>query len=150
MNLSRTSVSLLLFAFISFPLSLESQGILPSQAPPVLIPPPVEDIQPVDGTVTPVDGNITVKLINKTNAKVRYQVLGITRPRILEGKADSQLTKLPLPVSLTFRRVDNGFLKVTMKSSSTGILEVELDGTEDFNSDRISLWINPKGEGYLN
>lgn len=142
--------ALLLFLSIVLPLSLKAQGILPSQAPPVLTPPLVEDIQPVDGSVIPVGENITIKLINKTNARVRFQVLGITRTRVLEGKADARLTKLPLPVSLTFRRVDNGFLKVTLKSSSAGVLEVGLDETKDFNSDRISLWINPKGEGYLN
>jgi len=150
MNPSKISASLLLFSFICLPLSLKSQEILPSQAPPVLTPPPVEDIQPVDGKVTPVDGNVMVKLINKTNAKIRYQFLGGSRQTILDGRIESKLFKLPLPVSLTFRRVDNGFLKVMLKSSSKGILEVELDGTEDFNSDRISLWINPKGDGYLN
>jgi hypothetical protein len=142
----------LLLLYSALPLAVQSEGVLPSQAPPILIAPPVEDIQPVDGTVIPVDGGATVKLINKTNAKIRYQFLGKpgTRQTILEGQVESKLIKLPLPISLTFRRVDNGFLKVVLKSSKAALLEVELDENTDFDSDRISLWISPNGEVYLN
>jgi len=141
----------LLLLSTTLPAAVKSQGILPSEAPPVLIAPAVEDIQPLDGTVILVDGSATVKLINKTNARIRYQFLGPgTRQTILEGKAESKLIKLPVPISLTFRRIDNGFLKVGLKSSNPGFLEVELDENTDFDSDRISLWISPKGEVYLN
>jgi hypothetical protein len=141
-----------LLAFLSavLPLRINSQPILPTEAPPVIFAPPVEDLQAVDGKVVPVDGKATIRLVNKSGTKIKYQVLGITRQRFLEDGAEINLTRLPLPISLTFRRVDNGFLKVTLKSSSDGVLDMELEGTADFDVDRISLWVRVTGDAYLN
>ncbi|AFY72627.1 hypothetical protein Syn7502_00467 [Synechococcus sp. PCC 7502] len=137
---------------VNLPLGAKSQPILPSEAPPVLTAPPIEAIQTPDGNVTPVNGSVTVKLINKTNARIKFQFLGNlgTRQTILEGQAESRLFKLSLPISLTFRRIDNGFLKVDLRTRDNGLLEVEFDLTADFNVDRISLWVSPSGEIYLN
>jgi len=150
MKHSIISAFLLVFLSSALPLRASSQPVLPSTAPPILIAPPIEDLQAADGRVVPVDGAMAVRLINKSNVKVKYQVLGITRQRILEDNAEVNLTKLPLPMSLTFRRIDNGFLKVTLKSSSEGVLDVELEGTADFDVDRISLWVRVNGDAYLN
>jgi len=152
MNRSIISAFLLLFSLAALPLSIKSQPlvpVLPSVAPPLLVAPPNQAL-PKDGTVIPVNGSVMVKIINKTNAKVKYQFLGITRPTILKGKSESKTANLPIPVSLTFRRVDNGFLKVVIKATANGVLEVDLESTADFDADRISLWINPKGDIYLN
>ena len=152
MHRSIISAFLLLFSLAALPVGTKSQGlipVLPSVAPPVLVAPPDQAL-PKDGTVIPVNGSVTVKIINKSNAKVKYQFLGETRPIILEGKSESKSANLPVPVSLTFRREDNGFLKAVLKSSADGVLEVELAQTADFNVDHISLWISPKGNIYLN
>jgi hypothetical protein len=150
MKHSLISAFLLVFLSAALPLRANSQPILPSEAPSVLFAPPVEELQPADGKVVPLDGFVAVRLVNKSNVKVKYQVLGITRQRILEDKAEVNLTRLPLPMSLTFRRIDNGFLKVTLRSSSEGVLDVELEGTADFDVDRISLWVRVTGDAYLN
>lgn len=152
MNRSIISAFLLLLSLAALPLSIKSQElvpVLPSVVPPVLLAPP-DQVQPKDGTVIPVGGSVTVKIINKTNAKVKYQFLGKSRTTIVEGGSESESANLPVPVSLTFRRVDSGFLKVGLKSSPDGIVEVVLEATDDFDADRISLWINPKGDIYLN
>ncbi len=153
-----SSAILLLLSFTAStvkPQENKPQEIKP--APPVLIAPPVEDIQRADGSVVPAEGSVMIRLINKTNAKIRYQFLGdlSNNQKILDAQSESKFVKLPVPVSLTFRRIDNGFLKVTLKpgniqSFGAGVLEIELGETSDFDVDRISLWINPKGDIYLN
>jgi hypothetical protein len=140
---------LLVFLSAALPLRTNSQPILPSEAPPVLFAPPVEDLKAPDGKVVSVDGRVTVKLVNKINTKIAFTFLGFTRQKILDGNADFQLNNLPLPLSLSFSRVDRGFLKVSLKSSTKGVLEVILEETTDFDLDSISLWIRPNGDAYL-
>ncbi len=137
---------LLLLVTTTFALDVKSQEITP---PPVA--PPVEAAQPSDGFAVIVDGKVSIKLVNKTNARIRYQVLEQSARKTLEPQSEFTLKELRLPTSLFFKRRDNGFLKVDIPASKTpGLLEVELNVTTDLGVDRSSLWINSTGEVYLN
>jgi hypothetical protein len=143
------STLFLLCLFAASPLRANPKPILPSEAPTPVYAPPIKDLKAPDGKVVPDNGRVTVKLINKTKTKIAFTFLGFTRQKILDGKANFQLNKLPLPLSVSFSRVDRGFLKVSFKSISKGVLEVILEETTDFDVDTISLWIRPNGEAYL-
>jgi hypothetical protein len=143
------SAFLLVFLSAALPLRANPKPILPSEAPTPVYASPIKDLKAPDGKVVPDNGRVTVKLINKTKTKIAFTFIGFTRQKILDGKANFQLNKLPLPLSVSFSRVDRGFLKVSFKSSSKGVMEVILDETTDFDVDTISLWIRTNGEAYL-
>lgn len=102
-----------------------------------------------DGKIEPVNGQVNVTLINTTNARLFYQVVGQTNRRILAARETVNLQKLKLPASILFRRQDNGFLEVTLNPVDKGMLEVTFDETNDLGIDRDSLNIRENGGLFL-
>lgn len=102
-----------------------------------------------DGQIIPVNGKVNVTLINTTNARLFYQVVGQTNRRILTARETVNLQKLKLPASILFKRQDNGFLEVTLNPVDKGMLEVTFDETNDLGIDRESLNIRENGGLYL-
>lgn len=130
-------------------------GVVPSQptAPssPVIQAPLPEQQQPPSATITPIQGKVSVRLVNQTGANITYQVIGNTNARSLKGKSDVLLTNLPAPVTATFRRDDGGLLSVTTQpSSQPGMLEVILTQTTDLAQDRTTMNIQKTGAVFLN
>lgn len=119
--------------------------------PPVKPPLPENRSQPV-AAVIPMNGNVSVKLKNNTNAIVTYEAVGFTQRRVLPGGGEIVLRNLPVPVTVTFTRQDDGFVEVMpMSVSKDGVLEVGLD--EDANPlDRNQgvLRIQKDGQVFLN
>lgn len=123
------------------------------QAPkttPVVQPPLPEEQQPPSATITPIQGKVNVRLVNKTGANITYQVIGDTNARSLQGKSDIKLTGLSVPVTVTFRRDDGGLLSVTPISPEPGMLEVTLSETTDLSIDRTTMRIYQTGAVFLN
>lgn len=123
------------------------------QAPkttPVIQPPLPEEQQPPSTTITPIQGKVNVRLVNKTGANITYQVIGDTNARKLQGKSDVKLTGLLAPVTVTFRRDDGGLLSVTPQSPELGMLEVTLTETTDLSIDRTTMRIYQTGAVYFN
>lgn len=118
---------------------------------PIQPPSPERSSQAV-AKVMPMNGTVNVKVKNNTNAVVTYQAIGQTPRRILPGRQETLLQNLPLPVTVTFVRQDNGFVQVMpMSASKDGVLEVALD--EDANpSDNTQgvLRIQKDGQVFLN
>ncbi|PSB28151.1 hypothetical protein C7B82_15015 [Stenomitos frigidus ULC18] len=119
---------------------------------PVVNPPLPSQQQPPIATLTPSQGTVGVKLMNKTGADIVYQVIGDTRVRTLRGRSEITLQALKTPVSLSFYRRDRGFLLVSPKVPTTAANTIELTLTEttDFATDKTALTIESDGEVYLN
>ncbi len=102
-------------------------------------------------TVSPTDGRVNVRLVNKTNAAIVYQVIGDTQLRTLAGRSEIMLQGLRTPTNVAFYRQDRGLLMVTPQGSSrNGMLDVTLQETTDFAMDRTSMRIENNGSVYLN
>ncbi|KAB8333114.1 LysM peptidoglycan-binding domain-containing protein [Scytonema tolypothrichoides VB-61278] len=115
-----------------------------------VIPPMPEKLQPPSGKVVPVNGKVSVKLTNQTNAVLTYEVIGHTKQRTLSGKSTVTLKDLPVAVAVSFRRQDKGLLTVNLqKETAPGLLEVKLDEGNNFGEDKIAMKIEKTGEVFL-
>jgi hypothetical protein len=120
-----------------------------SIAPPSLSPPQSETA-PVT-KIALANGKVNIKLVNKTGANLRYQVVEGMSERSLAGKSNIRLRNLNVPITLTFQREDRGMLTVTPRSTSqSGELEVTFQETSNANQNRKALRIEPDGNVFLN
>jgi hypothetical protein len=103
-------------------------------------------------TIALANGRVNVKLINDTGARVTYQVIGDTEPRLLEGKANVMLQDISAPVTVTFQREDGGLLSVTPQASTEqpGMLEVTFNEATDVTQDSKAMRIQQNGSVFLN
>ncbi len=129
------------------PVEVEPEGTEPTRRQPLTQPPP-EFPKPA-GRVMPVEGFITLRLINQTGAVIGYQVIG-GRHRTLGETSVVELSELPIPLTLTYQRPDGGLLLVNPRSISPRLLEVIFHPTENFDLDTKSLNITGKGGVVLN
>lgn len=122
-----------------------------SLAQSAVIPPMPEELQTPSATVLPVNGKVNVKLTNKTNAALTYEVIGHTNQRTLSGKSTVTLKNLPVSVAISFRRRDKGLLTVKPQGETTpGLLEVKLDEETYFGNDKIAMRVETTGDVFLN
>ncbi|MBW4542064.1 MAG: hypothetical protein KME43_23420 [Myxacorys chilensis ATA2-1-KO14] len=125
--------------------------VVPSGIPtrPAQPPLPENRAEPI-ATVTPVAGEVGVRLKNNTNALVSYEAIGYTQRRFLPAGAEATL-KLPTPATITMVRQDKGLLKVmSMPSSRSGMLAVSLDETTTLTDNQGVLRIQKDGQVFLN
>ncbi len=115
----------------------------PGTATPFLLAQPL----PIpEAYVTPINGTLTIQLINETGAPVGYEVVGETDIRTLARLSTVTLTQIPVPTSLTFRRFDNGFLTTTLTPNApAGTLIVTLSVGSDLGGDRTAISIDREG-----
>lgn len=117
-----------------------------------VIQPPLPSAQesPV-AMVLPVDNQVTIRLMNDTNAPVTYQVIGDTEERTLYGSGEVSLQNLPTPITLTFVRSDGGLLEVQPQfTSNNGVLELRLDEATSLDGDTAALMIDEQGRIFMN
>ncbi|MGB3534083.1 MAG: hypothetical protein WBA13_11260 [Microcoleaceae cyanobacterium] len=100
--------------------------------------------------VSPVNGQVTLRLVNASNTLINYQVVGGTRERTLGEQSQTELAAFPLPLTLTYQRQDAGLLLVFPRSIEPGVLEVRFQATSDFDLDTKSLNIPENGSVFLN
>jgi hypothetical protein len=129
---------------IKFP---AKSGEEPSDATEELLLTPDEALPPAGAQISPVNGTVTVKLINKTNAAINYQAVGDTEFRTLAGVSSITLQNLKIPVTLTAYRQDRGLLIMTPKvvEGKAKVLEITLDATTDFSVDKTIIRIEATG-----
>lgn len=115
-------------------------------------PPLPEQLQSPSAIVQPVNGRVSIRLVNTTGTDITYQVIGVTEQRKLAGRSNVTLQDLNAPINIAFYRPDRGFLLVQPQtlSNNPGTLEVTLTETENFSIDKTTMVINAKGEVYLN
>jgi hypothetical protein len=102
-----------------------------------------------DANLSPINGKVTVNLVNTTGTQVTYQLLGITSPQALQGRSQVSLPALATPVNLNFFRPDRGFLIVRLQTVTPNTLQLTLTETDNQDLGRTSLVVNPKGEVFL-
>lgn len=103
------------------------------------------------GRVTPMEGMVVIKLVNTTNAVINYQVIGVTPPRTLGEQSEMLLTKIKVPITLTYQRPDGGLLLVRPQATATpGMLQVSFGATTDLGADTKSMEIQEDGKVILN
>jgi uncharacterized protein YsxB (DUF464 family) len=126
---------------------------LTSAPPPagVIQPPLPEERSQAVANVMPMNGMVSVKLKNNTNAIVSYEAVGHTQRRFLPGGEEVVLQNLPTPVTITMVRQDEGLLEVMpVSASEQGLLEVGLDEETTLDSNQGVLRIQRDGGVYLN
>lgn len=127
--------------------------LVPPQSLPVNrqpIPYPESRQEPI-ATVTPTAGTVHVRLKNNTNARITYQAIAHTQPRILPGREEILLENLPTPVTITMVREDGGLLKVMpISKSDLGVLAVSLDEKTTPDNNQGVLRIQRDGQVFLN
>lgn len=143
------------------PTQSESDSSRPTQTAPASTLQPREQTRPQttgdlpprfpfpSATVSPVNGQVTLKLINPSNVVVEYQVASGTRPMLLGQQSETTL-KFPVSLNLTYQREDGGLLLVRPTVTGPGVLEVRFEATGDINLDTRSLSINEQGTVFLN
>lgn len=113
-------------------------------------PPLPEDVSSPIASVIPKRGNVNVELTNTTNTVVTYEIIGHTNQRQLQGGEKINLKDIPLPVTITLIRPDNGFLKVIPVSSKSDLLRITLQENSQFNETQGAIRIQKNGQVYLN
>lgn len=101
-------------------------------------------------SVMPMDGNVNVRLKNNTNALITYEAVGYTGRRSLPGGEEIVLRNLPVPVTITTVRQDEGLVDVTPVSSEQGVLEVSLNESKNLDDNAGALRIQKDGQVFLN
>ncbi len=92
-----------------------------------------------------VEGNrVDVTLNNDTNARINYQVIGHTNDRLLYEGDGAELLNLPLPVTITAIREDNGLLDIQDMFPEDGQVEFVLQES-DFSGSAITIQIEEDG-----
>lgn len=127
-------------------------GSTPTSRPGMVGNPSPESLTSPVARVTPENGTVDIKLNNTTNALISYQVIGHTSPRVLAGGTEETLRNLPLPVTITLTRQDNGLLRVLPIESAdapTGTLEVNLDEKIRFDDVQGTIRIQRNGGVYV-
>ncbi|HEY9809064.1 MAG TPA: hypothetical protein V6D13_06950 [Halomicronema sp.] len=122
-----------------------SQQVSQQTDQPVGIPLP-ENQQGAMMRVMPVNGQLSVKLINQTGDPITYQIVEDTKPRFLSVDGEVNLTQLKMPLTLTFHRPNGGLISVNSQAmSDAGVLEVRLDNTSNLSADKNALVVEENG-----
>ncbi|PMB44947.1 hypothetical protein CEN39_27665 [Fischerella thermalis CCMEE 5201] len=113
--------------------------------------PAPETRQNAIANITPTAGTVDVRLKNNTNARISYQAIAYTQPRILAGGEEYVLQDLPTPVTVTMVREDGGFIQAQpIPTSEEGVLAITLDETANFSNSDTALRIQRDGQVFLN
>lgn len=130
---------------------LSRQQVIGASAGRSLPQPPLPEnrAEPI-ANVTPVAGEVGVRLKNNTNTVVSYEAIGYTQRRFLPAGAETTLS-LPTPATITMVRQDDGLLKVmSMPTSQNGMLAISLDEATRLSDNQGVLRIQPDGQVFLN
>jgi hypothetical protein len=100
--------------------------------------------------ISPTNGTVSIQLVNATNTDVTYQVIGDTNSRSLSGNSQITLQGLNVPINMTFVRPDSGFVSVTPREISPGVLQVTLTEAQTVDQGQGALSIEQNGNVYLN
>ncbi|XPM57100.2 MAG: hypothetical protein EDM05_003735 [Leptolyngbya sp. IPPAS B-1204] len=126
---------------------------IPLEAGPTPLQPPLPEnrAEPV-ATVALSNNSFDVRLTNRTNALVTFEVVGQTQRRYLEGGQEVILQGISAPATITFVRQDDGFVEVVpISTSEPGLLAVQLDeDASPLDANQGVLRIQQDGQVFLN
>lgn len=93
-----------------------------------------------------VDGDtVDVTLNNDTNAQVTYQVIGHTDDRILPGGNEAELLDIPLPVTITIIREDQGLIDIQNMLDEEEGVQFTLQEEGDLTGSKKTIRIQEDG-----
>lgn len=101
-------------------------------------------------SIKPQSGTINIRLENDTNATVSYQLVGHTGDRWLMGEEQVYLTGIPVPVTLTLVREDDGLLKVIPIGSDTDELNITIEENLTFDDTQGVVRVQENGNVLIN
>lgn len=133
------------------PSTLPDRNIPIDETAPLQPPLPENRANPVT-QVAVTNGRFDVRVTNKTNALVSYEVIGHTQRRFLQGGETVSLQNIPAPATITFVRQDNGYVEaIPLGDTETGVLNVSLDEDDRPLDDNAGvLRIQSDGQVFLN
>lgn len=101
-------------------------------------------------TVTPVNGQLSVEILNNTGTAVSYEVIGDTSRRTLLLNESAMLRDIPLPTTITVVRQDKGFVGVAATSSENGMLKISLEPRPSPDNAQSAIRIQADGQVFAN
>lgn len=110
---------------------------------------PEADMQPI-ATATPINGQLSVEVVNNTGTAVSYEVIGDTSRRTLLLNESAMLRDIPLPTTITVVRQDNGFVNITAVSSEDGMLKISLQPRPSLDNAQSAVRIQANGQVFAN
>lgn len=118
---------------------------------PVQPPLPEQRSQPV-ASVVPTNGTINMRLKNDTNVIVTYEAVQYTPRRSLRPGEEVLLRNVPVPVTVTFVRQDNGFVEVIpVNTPERELLSLTLDeDTTPLDRNQGVIRVQQNGQVFLN
>lgn len=116
----------------------------PSRPVGVIQPPMPANQMRAMGRMNTEGNRVDVTLNNDTNARINYQVIGHTNDRIIYEGNGAELLNLPLPVTITAIREDNGLLDIRDMFPDDGQVEFVLQES-DFSGSEITIRIEEDG-----
>ncbi|MCU0548210.1 MAG: hypothetical protein MUC48_02570 [Leptolyngbya sp. Prado105] len=118
---------------------------------PVQPPLPEQRSQPL-ASITPNNGKINVRLKNDTNTIVTYEAIQYTQRRSLRPGEEVLLQNIPVPVTVSFVRQDNGFVEVIpVNNPEAGLLSLTLDeDTTPLDRNQGVIRVQQNGQVFLN
>jgi len=120
--------------------------ILPSNSPQTIQSIP-DNQQRVIARVTPLLGQVSMKLKNDMQTEVIYQAIGETSQRSLKAGQEVMLKNLPLPMTLTLNRTDGGLVRlVPMPMNTEGMLDISIKEANGLNDSHLNLNIQTEGQ----
>lgn len=128
---------------------VEAIPIEPSTVTPASPPLPEAGMQAI-ATATPVNGQLSVELVNNTGTAVSYEVIGDTSRRTLLLNESAMLRDIPLPTTITVVRQDNGFVDVAATSSENGMLNISLEPRPSLDNAQSAIRIQADGQVFVN
>ncbi len=101
-------------------------------------------------TVTPINNQLSVSIINNTGTAVTYEVVGDTSRRTLLLNEFAMLRDIPLPTTITVVRQDEGLVDVVATSSEDGMLEISLEPEASLDDTQGVIRIQSDGQVFVN
>ena len=106
-------------------------------------------------TAIPINGLLSVAIVNNTGTAVIYEVIGDdlignTKKRSLLLNESAVLRNVPLPITVTVAREDRELVDVTATSFEKGILEISLEPDPSPNNTQGTIRIQADGQVLAN
>lgn len=129
--------------------SPEAIPIEPSTVSPSSPPLPEAGV-PATATITPINGQLSVAIVNNTGTAVSYEVIGDTSRRTLLLNESAMLRDIPLPTTITVVRQDKGLVNIAATISENGMLEVSLEPATSLDNAQAAIRIQADGQVFVN
>ncbi|GAB4240831.1 MAG: hypothetical protein Kow00121_67160 [Elainellaceae cyanobacterium] len=110
---------------------------------------PAEGAREFLGALAPENNTVTVQFENTTNVPITYRATGQTDWRTLMPDAQETLSGLPLPITITMDRNDDGFIAVTPNFIDESTVSISFDEAINRAEGKRAMRIQEDGQVYV-